>query len=223
MITSSVQTCKPRWRRRPEKRPEEILDAAMGVFSRRGLHKTNLEEVAQEAGISKGTIYLYFKSKEDLFIAAAQRVVPTPQELSPELQRGRRDGEVESFSRSLHRLAQIIYRRCCTLEYRAFFSMVMAETLRYPEWGELCFRRIVLELNRRVAEIFAQATARGECRQVDPVLASRAFAGMFLAMALSQEHLGGKKFTPFSDTKIVNTLTGIFLQGLSPAINTTEG
>src|SRR5215510_13262218 len=101
MITSSVQTCKPRWRRRPEKRPEEILDAAMRVFSRRGLHKTNLEEVAREAGISKGTIYLYFKSKEDLFIAAAQRVVFHLQELSPELQQGWRDGEGEGFSRSL--------------------------------------------------------------------------------------------------------------------------
>jgi AcrR family transcriptional regulator len=222
MTTSSIQPCKPRWRRRPQKRPEEILDAAMRVFSRRGLHKTNLEEVAREAGISKGTIYLYFKSKEDLFIAAAQRVIPPLQELAPALQQGRRDGEGESFSRSLHRLAQIVYRRCCTLEYRAFFSMVMAETLRYPEWGELCFRRVVLELNRRVAEIFAQAMATGECRPVDPVLASRAFAGMFLALALSQEHLGGKKLTPFSETKIVNTLTGIFLQGLSPHINTTE-
>jgi AcrR family transcriptional regulator len=216
MTTPSIQTCKPRWRRRPEKRAEEILDAAMRVFCRRGLHKTKLEEVAREAGISKGTIYLYFKNKEDLFIAAAQRVVPTAQELSTELQRGRRDGEVESFSRSLRRQAQIVYRRCCTPEYRAFFGMVMAETLRYPEWGELYFRRVLLELNRRVAEIFAQAMATGECRPVDPVLASRAFAGMFLAMALSQEHLGGKKFTPFSETKMVNTLTGIFLRGLSP-------
>jgi AcrR family transcriptional regulator len=194
----------------------------MRVFCRRGLHKTNLEEVATEAGISKGTIYLYFKNKEDLFIATAQRLVPTAQELSTELRRGRRDGEGESFSRSLHRQAQIVYRRCCTPEYRAFFSMVMAETLRYPEWGELYFRRVLLELNRRVAEIFAQAMATGECREVDPVLASRAFAGMFLAMALSQEHLGGKKFTPFSETKIVNTLAGIFLRGLSPHRDTAE-
>lgn len=194
----------------------------MRVFCRRGLHKTNLEEVATEAGISKGTIYLYFKSKEDLFIATAQRVVPTSQELSTELQRGQRDGKDESFSHALHRQAQIVYRRCCTPEYRAFFSMVMAETLRYPEWGELYFRRVLLELNRRVAEIFAQAMATGECREVDPVLASRAFAGMFLALALSQEHLGGKKFTPFSETKIVNTLAGIFLRGLSPHRDTTE-
>jgi AcrR family transcriptional regulator len=219
VFTPDLQTHKPRWRRRPEKRADEILDAAMRVFCRRGLHKTNLEEVATEAGISKGTIYLYFKNKEDLFIAAAQRVVPTSQELSAELQR---DGEGESFSRSLRRQAQICYRRCCTPEYRAFFSMVMAETLRYPEWGELYFRRVLLELNRRVAEIFTQAMAMGECRKVDPVLASRAFAGMFLALALSQEHLGGKKFTPFSEAKIVNTLAGIFLQGLSPHGDATK-
>ncbi len=219
MVTPIVQTYQPRWRRRPQKRPEEILDAAMRVFCRRGFHKTNLEEVAREAGISKGTIYLYFKNKEDLFIAAAQRVVPTPEELSTELQTARSDGKAESFPRSLHRQAQIVYRRCCTPEYRAFFSMIMAETLRYPEWGELYFRRVLLELNHRVAEIFEQAMSAGECRRVDPILASRAFAGMFLIMALSQEHLGGKKFTPFSESKILNTLTEIFLHGLSPRVN----
>ena len=221
MATPIVQMDPPRWRRRPKKRPEEILDAAMRVFCRRGFHKTNLEEVAREAGISKGTIYLYFKNKEDLFIAAAQRVMPTPEGLSAGLQRAQSDGEVASFSRSLHRQAQIIYRRCCTPEYRAFFSMIMAETLRYPEWGELYFRRVLLELNRRVAEIFEQAMAAGECRRVDPILASRAFAGMFLAMALSQEHLGGKKFTAFSESKISNTLSEIFLHGLSPKASNT--
>lgn len=216
MAMPIVQTCQPRWRRRPQKRPEEILDAAMRVFCGRGFHKANLEEVAREAGISKGTIYLYFKNKEDLFIAMVKRVVLSPEDLSIELQKRMSNGKARSFSRSLHWLAQTVYRRFCTPEYRALFSMIVAETLRHPEWGELYFRRVLFELNRRIAEIFEQAMAAGECRRVDPVLASRAFVGMFLVMALTQEHLGGKKFTPFSKSKILSTLTEIFLHGLSP-------
>jgi AcrR family transcriptional regulator len=219
MTTAIAPTCQPRWRRRPQKRPEEILAAAMRVFCERGFHQTNLAEVAREAGISKGTIYLYFKNKEDLFIALVQGVVPNPEDLSAELQRGMSNGQAGSFSRSLHRLAQVAYRRFCTPEFRALFSMVVAEALRHPEWGELYFRRVLLGLNRRIAEVFAQAMAAGECRRVDPVLAARAFGGMFLVMALTQEHLGGKKFTPFSEGKILHILSEIFLHGLSPQVH----
>src|SRR5262245_52754506 len=81
MSSTPARTHKPHWQRRPERRPDEILDAAPRVFTRCGLHKTNLEEAAKEAGISKGTIYLYFKDKEKLFVAAAQRVAPNPDEI----------------------------------------------------------------------------------------------------------------------------------------------
>ena len=204
----------PRWQRRPERRPEEILDAALRVFAQRGLHQTSLEEVAKEAGISKGTIYLYFKNKEELFVAAAQRVVPHPDEIHKAGHTAPDTGI--DLSHLLHELAQTAYRRFCTPAYLAFFSMMAAETLRHPEWGELYFRRVVLALNRRLAEIFTRAIRAGQCRPIDPVLVSRAFVGMFLMMALSQEHLGGKKYTPLSERKVIDSLTDIFLHGLAP-------
>src|SRR5215471_15804519 len=81
-LTETCATARaPRWQRRAAHRPEEISAAALQVFARRGLHQTTLDDVAKEAGVSKGTIYLYFKNKEDLFIAAAQQVVPAPAEL----------------------------------------------------------------------------------------------------------------------------------------------
>lgn len=206
---------KPRWQRRPAQRPDEILDAALCVFTRRGLHQTTLEEVAKEAGISKGTIYLYFKNKEELFVAAAQRVVPRPDELFAA--ESATAGSRLTFPSLLHELARTAYRRFRTPAYLAFFSMMAAETLRHPEWGELYFRRVVLGLNRRVAEIFTHAIRTGQCRKVDPLLVSRAFVGMFLMMALSQEHLGGKRYTPLSEEKVIHALTDVFLRGLVPA------
>jgi len=60
-------TDQPRWRRTPEERPRQILDAALAVFNEQGLAGARLDDIAERAGISKGTIYLYFASKDDLF------------------------------------------------------------------------------------------------------------------------------------------------------------
>lgn len=64
-----------RWRRLPEERPGQILVAAMDVFAEHGIAGARLEEIAARAGVSKGTIYLYFPSKEDLFRAVVREVV----------------------------------------------------------------------------------------------------------------------------------------------------
>ncbi|MDH5393814.1 MAG: TetR/AcrR family transcriptional regulator [Gammaproteobacteria bacterium] len=56
-----------RWRRRKEARPEEILDAALDLFTEKGFSATRMADVAKKAGVSKGTLYLYFESKEIIF------------------------------------------------------------------------------------------------------------------------------------------------------------
>src|SRR5947199_9604269 len=60
-------TTEPRWRRLPEERPRQILAAALEVFGEHGLANARLEDIAKRAGLSKGTIYLYFPNKEALF------------------------------------------------------------------------------------------------------------------------------------------------------------
>jgi AcrR family transcriptional regulator len=66
---------KPRYRRRKEDRPAEITDAAMAAFAEKGYAATRVEEVAKRAGVSKGLLYLYFKTKEDLFKAVIRNFV----------------------------------------------------------------------------------------------------------------------------------------------------
>src|ERR1700751_6288119 len=66
-----------RWRRRKDARPAEILTAALDCFAERGFAATRLDDVAQRAGVTKGTLYLYFDSKEELFKAVVrQALVP---------------------------------------------------------------------------------------------------------------------------------------------------
>ena len=65
----------PRFQRRKEDRPQEITDAAYDVFARKGYSRARVEEVAKKAGVSKGLLYVYFRTKEELFKAVIRSVV----------------------------------------------------------------------------------------------------------------------------------------------------
>ena len=66
---------EPRYQRRKEDRPEEITAAALAAFAEKGYAGTRVEEVAKRAGVSKGLLYLYFKTKEELFKAVVRSFV----------------------------------------------------------------------------------------------------------------------------------------------------
>jgi len=67
-----------RWLRRKEARPSELTAAALSLFVERGFAATRLEDVARRAGVSKGTLYLYFTGKEELFKAVIGRGASCP-------------------------------------------------------------------------------------------------------------------------------------------------
>lgn len=66
---------KPRFQRRKEDRPQEITEAAFSVFAEKGYAAARVDDVAKRAGVSKGLMYLYFKTKEELFKAVVRSVV----------------------------------------------------------------------------------------------------------------------------------------------------
>src|SRR5512139_1140567 len=65
----------PRWQRRPDARPQELLDAALALFVEKGYAATRLEEVAQRAGVAKATLYLYYDNKLELFKAVVRHAI----------------------------------------------------------------------------------------------------------------------------------------------------
>ena len=66
---------EPRYRRRKEERPQEITEAALAAFAEKGYAATRVDDVAKRAGVSKGLLYLYFKTKEELFKAVVRSFV----------------------------------------------------------------------------------------------------------------------------------------------------
>ena len=60
---------EPRWQRKKEERPQEILSAALELFVQQGFSATKVEQVARKAGVTPGTLYVYFENKEALLSA----------------------------------------------------------------------------------------------------------------------------------------------------------
>ncbi|MDI1364335.1 MAG: helix-turn-helix domain containing protein, partial [bacterium] len=70
-----MQPGQPKWRRRSEARPGEIVQAALEVFAEKGFAAARLDDIARQAGVSKGALYLYFETKEDLFRAVVREAM----------------------------------------------------------------------------------------------------------------------------------------------------
>jgi AcrR family transcriptional regulator len=204
-----------RWRRRPDERPRQILEAAFRVFGARGLHQATLDDVARAAGITKGTIYLYFPSKAGLFAAMLKdRIGAVIPAVDPA------DGRAPAPPAA--RLAAVgrdLYRFLCSPAYLSMFRSVVSEAARFPEVASEVYRQGVLTANRRLAAVIEAGTRSGACRAVDPMIAARAFVGMFLVFAISQRLLGGQRIYPIADEAVVRTVTDLYLHGLlaSPA------
>lgn len=67
----------PAFKRLPRAvREQQMLDAAVKVFSRRGFHAASMDEIAEDAGISKPMVYAYLGTKEELFVACLHRRAP---------------------------------------------------------------------------------------------------------------------------------------------------
>src|SRR5690349_18408881 len=75
MSESSSSPTSPKWRRRAEARPAEIVQAAYQVFSEKGFAAARLDDIAQRAGVSKGALYLYFSNKQEIFEAVVKDAV----------------------------------------------------------------------------------------------------------------------------------------------------
>lgn len=201
----------PRWQRQPEIRPRQILEAAFRVFGTRGLHGATLDDVARAAGITKGTIYLYFPSKADLFIAMLKSRV---NDLMPAVETPE-DGRPGPTTRQrLSTLGRQLYRFFRSRAWLAMYRSVVSEAGQFPEAAVLLYREGILPANQRLAGVIRRGILRGEFRAVDPVIAARAFAGMFQIFAVSQELLGGQRIFPVTEAKVVRTVTEIFFNGL---------
>jgi AcrR family transcriptional regulator len=214
MTTTHHAPNDPRWRRLPEERPQQILDAALKVFAAHGIAEARLEEIAARAGVSKGTIYLYFPSKEELFREVVrQKVVPLI---------ANADARITSEGSAQDQLRRYVEHQweCLGLEdSEGWIRLVHLELHRYPDLAEFHWQEVVARSNQILGDIIRRGVASGEFRRIDPQTAVQMIKAIILMHVL---WTGRCAPTPaahrISRTNVVANVTDFVLHALRPAL-----
>lgn len=205
-----METPEPKWKRQPDARPSQILDAAMDVFAEKGFRAATMDEIAAVAGITKGTIYLYFSSKEDLFVAMARRQLQTVIDLLPDISLNAGDSP-EDVTR---RVGRQFLRVLMSPEVVKVLPLLIAEFRHIPALQAAYREEVLPHANFELASILSMGMEGGYLRKLDPVIASRCLMGMFMVFVMTQEVLGAKDVTPMNIDDIADTVVSIFFHGI---------
>ena len=155
----------PKRERRKEARPGELLAAALELFVEKGFAATRVDEVAQRAGVSKGTLFLYFPSKEELFKAVVRENISGRfAEWAEVLQ------TYQGSSADLLRLAMTQWwERIGSTRASGIPKLVMSEAGNFPELVQFFHDEVVEPGNQLIRQILQRGVTRGEFRPLDPV------------------------------------------------------
>ncbi len=152
-----------RWQRRKEARPQELTAAALALFVEKGFAATRLEEVAARAGVSKGTLYLYFDSKEELFKAVVR------EGLVPLLAAG--ESMIAQSTLPAEELFQAIVLRWWELvgstPLGGLPKLVFSEARNFPELARFYADEVIERAKRLLAQALQRGVASGEFRSFD--------------------------------------------------------
>jgi len=154
----------PKFRRRKADRPAEIIGAALSVFAEKGFAAARLDEIAARAGVSKGALYLYFETKEDLFRAVVEQAI------APNIQavRAMIAAHPGPFADLVRQVPDRIATLLETLPVGGVIKMVIGEAGNFPELARVWHDRLVAQALGAMCDAVAAAQARGEVRPGDP-------------------------------------------------------
>lgn len=150
-------------KRRKEARPAELLAAALDLFVEKGYAATRLEDVARNAGVSKGTLYLYYENKEALFEAVIREgIVPVLQE-NEEIA-ARHTGS--SFA-LMELLLANWWRKIGQTRFSGIPKLMVAEAANFPEVARFYYENVIRRGRALVGHALEQGMSSGEFRRLD--------------------------------------------------------
>ena len=176
---------QPKFQRRAEERPREICAAALEVFAEKGFAAAKLDEIAKRAGVSKGTPYLYFEDKEQLFRAVVRdTIAPNVEMLRAALiQTGLPFAELVRLF--VAKFVEVTGR----VPVGAVAKMVISESRNFPELAKVWHDEVVSKGIGTVTALIEMAQARGEVRAGDARLHAFTLMGPMMMGIIYRETL----------------------------------
>ena len=210
--TLPAESRKPKFRRRAEARPDEVLDAALALFAKQGFAHTTVEAVARRAGLSKAAVYLYFPSKQALLAGLVRRAVaPVADPAIEQIASYRGDPRPV-----LQQVMAMLTARLADPDVLAVPSLVLREAVAAPEMAQVYRQEVLDRMLPALRGLFAQGVAAGHIRAIDPDLAIRSLIGPLLAHVLLAQVFGIVPDNGLQLDRLMAQHLTIFFAGLEP-------
>ena len=202
----------PKFRRRADARPDEVLDAALTLFSERGFSATTVEQIARRAGLSKGAVYLYFPSKQALLVGLVRRaILPAADEVLEALEGHRGDPRP-----LLRRLLTELAARLSQPDALAVPKLIIREAALAPQIAAIYREEVLERAIPALAGLIGQGIEGGHIRPVDPELTVRSVMGPVVTHLILAEVFGVRPADGLALERLVENHLEILFAGLEP-------
>lgn len=200
-----------RWERRKDARAPEILDAALACFADKGFAATRMDDIAARAGITKGTIYLYFESKQAVFKALAR------QSIGAQLDdvRARVEASDGAAADMLRLVIGTMGHFARTSDRVILPKLLLAEAGNFPELAEFWRREIIDRGISLFETIIRRGVVRGEFRDIPPQHAARLCVAPMLVLILWRTVFSQFDDKPYDYEGLVQAHLDTLLRGLA--------
>jgi AcrR family transcriptional regulator len=200
-----------RWQRRKDARPAELLEAALDVFFEKGFAAARLEDIAARAGVSKGTVYLYFNSKDDVFEALVHAIP----EANVEQVRALAANPDVPADQMLRRVLTFLGAMLKDARMQKFPRLVIGEGGRFPKLAETYKREVISRGLGVVSAIIARGIAEGRFRKIDPQHAAYGAISPLLFSAIWRTTFERFDSEPLDADAFVEQHITTFLRGIT--------
>ena len=210
-VTQRKRRAKPRWQRRKDARPAELVAAALEVFVEKGFAATKLADVARRAGVTKGTVYLYFDSKEALFKAVVRETIV------PVIAQG--EALARSFTGSARELVERLVREYWRLVGETALAgipkLMMAEAATFPELTRFYYDEVVTRGHRLMAGVIERGIKNGEFRPVDVMVAAKLAMSPLIHATVARRAFASCMPEAFDVQQYLDTHIDLYLHGIA--------
>lgn len=210
---NAVKAAEPvhKWRRRKQARPPEILDAALAVFAEKGFSAARVEDIAARAGVSKGTVYLYFESKQDMFRALVREGMAASLHTVAAMAARHEGPSADLLRLFLSGTAGVILGS----PLAAVPKIIISESGNFPEIAEFYRREVIDAGLGLLAQIIERGMARHEFRPVVAQHAAMLCIAPVVLSAIWKSCFAQFDPAPFDMQAFISLHLDLFLSGIS--------
>lgn len=217
-LPSTPPASEPRWHRRKEARPTEILEAALAEFVERGYAAARLEDIAKRAGCTKGTIFLYFANKEELFKGVVRANVIPRIELSEQIV-AEHQGPVRDL---LVKLLRLRWEGIYDPRLSGLPKLMFSEAGNFPDLARFFHDEVMARSHALIERVLRLGIERGEFRPLD-VHSTARFAVTPIVMAALWKHSFAQCGAPVDPVAYFESSLDVLLRGIAREGTPFEG